>query len=300
MKKILAIAVATAIAAPAMADMTIGGTVAAGYAYSDTNTDGDAGFGIDTASIAISGSTTTDSGLAVAASMGAGGLQRTNNVTGENATLSIAGDFGKVLFANTEAGSGLVGLGGAGAPVEDLTEEVLNGRSAATSGNSLTYYAPAMGAVSVFAGMADVGDAAIGSGQDAEQLYFGATVKAGAATIKADYADYTYSDVSRVRVSGNMDLGSVVLGAGFENKDYSTYDRKESIVSVKVPMGATTLGLAYANSDDGTGTASEANGWSAGVSQVLGGGVTVSAKHTVYEQAGVEKSKGAVLVTMAF
>ena len=295
MKKILAIAVATAIAAPAMADMTIGGTVIAGYSAADDGANETGGFGFDTAAITISGTTTTDSGLTVSASMGAGGLTRgAGDVNGENSTLKIAGDFGSVTAVAANAGSAISGVA---ADAENLSEEVANYGAADSDFEELTYAAPAMGGVTLSATRGEVADAAVGAGDNQTYFKYRATYAFGAASGMVDYTDYTYNTNSRLRATMSFDAGVAKLGLGYEDKDNVG---TEWAAGVTVPAGALSVSAAVAHSENEAGT-TERDGWSVGATYNLGGGVSVNAKTASYQATGAaDATKNALLVTMAF
>ena len=324
MKKILAIAVATAISAPAMADMTIGGTYAFGY----TDTAGDSGFGTDTAAISISASDEVMEGVSIAGGISAGGLTRgASSVTGENAYMKLSGDFGSVTLAEVEAGSGIRGLGQAGAPVNNMEGEIL---AAAANVTLVKYVAPAMGAVTVDVTHAQA--TGMGTGDDTGFISLGATAKLGAVTLRADYTDWSKDATTddRTRVSAQVALGALTVGAGFESRAYEATaataavqgvfnadgtvtaaaeavaatvdrDRDQSILGVSYALNdATKVGAVAVSTDSGT-AATDLSGYSVGFSHSLSGNVSLSANYSDWEtSATADEQKTNVILAYSF
>jgi hypothetical protein len=289
MKKILAIAVATAIAAPAMADMTIGGTVAVGYQAVDS---ADSGFGVDTAALSISGKTEVN-GVAIAANMNVGGLARDAGVAGENASLVASGDFGSVLVGALEIGSGIRGLGQAGAPVNNMEGEILG---AAVNLDIVKYTTPAMGPVKGY--IIQAGGTGLATGDTGAVYVYGATGNLAGVTFAADYSDFTSNNTDRTRVSAKYTAGAVTVGAGYETRDYVTYDRVQTIMGLNYAASdALNVGAVYTTTDDQTTTR---NGYSVGLSNNLGGGVSVSANYASWEGTTADDNKTTVLVAYSF
>jgi hypothetical protein len=295
MKKILAIAVATAISAPAMADMTIGGTYAFGY----TDTAGDGGFGTDTAAISISASDELMEGVSIAGGISAGGLTRgASSVTGENAYMKLSGDFGSVTLAEVESGSGIRGLGQAGAPVNNMEGEILG---AASNVTLIKYVAPAMGNVTV--DLTHAQTTGMGTGDDTASNGIGATVKAGMFTVRADYtgwADDSSTD-DRVRLSAKATFGAVSVGYGYEDRNYSnSTERTNTILGLNYALSdATSVGAAVATTET-TGSA-ELSGTTVGLSHALSGNVSLSANYSDWEtSATADEQKTNVILAYSF
>jgi hypothetical protein len=313
MKKILAIAVATAIAAPAMADMTIGGTYAFGY----TETAGTSGFGTDTAAISVSGSGEVMDGVSVKAGISAGGMTRgASAVTGENAYMSLSGDFGTAYMGEVEAGSGIRSLGQAGAPVNTMEGEILG---AAGNVTLIKYTAPAFGNV-----VADVSYAqatGMGAGEDAGSYGIGATATFGIVKVRADYTDWekNAANTQRTRLSAQLDLGALKVGAGTETRGYkatsavtavaygfdatgavtgttavaakAAYDRTNTIVGASYALSdATTVGAVVVSTDSET-AATDLSGYSVGFAHNLGGNVSLSANYSDWETSQTAKEQ---------
>jgi len=308
MKKILAIAVATAISAPAMADLTLGGTYAFGYTnvdydtptttyaigsntagtaptYTGTSNDTGSGFGTDTAAISLAAEHEFN-GITVKGGISAGGLTRGSSaVTGENAFMSLSGDFGTVYMGEIEAGSGIRALGTAGAPVNNMEGEILG---AAANIATIKYTAPAMGPVTLSVGSAQA--TGMGKGDDESSQSIAADVSVGMIKAKADYT--TWQDDSstddRVRVSAMATFGMVSVGAGYENRNYvsnvvGSKERNQATMGVKVALSdATSIGAAYAKTETDAAN-SERNGYTVGFSHSLSSNMTLSGNYSDWE-----------------
>ena len=312
MKKILAIAVATAISAPAMADMTISGTVAAGYSSTTKNTaasyaldttssspavtttaakTGDAGFGIDTAGLSISGSEEVN-GVTYAGSMSAGGFTRGGSVGGENASLSASGDFGKVTISAVKVATDyIVALGGA---------DNFAGEFAGEATIDSVSYATSVGTATVKVGFSD----AIGIGTDNGDIdpYVQANGSAGPVAYHARYRTYNNASTldNQIQVGGVADLGMVQVGAGYQisNGSGSNADNTVTSFSVALPMGAATLGASLVS--DKTDGAEAVNGTSVAASYAISSNVTASAKYNTWDADSDTVSSVSALVSLSF
>jgi hypothetical protein len=272
MKKILAIAVATAIAAPAMADMTIGGSVAAGWSGTDTSGEG---FGIDTAAISVSGSETLENGLTVSGAFGFENGQEDATVAGTGTVMSVAGDFGKVAFNNNTFGAYTESYGDADNFVGEFGTE--------SNSDVIAYYAPAMGPVTLVLDTSD--GEGIGAGAGNYDAQITALIKAGDFSGRVAYKNYTDAD-NRVRVGGTYDLGALKIAAAFQSQD-DAYDYTSA--GVVVPFGATTLSASVAKKEvaaTSTDVKYNLNGTSFAVSHALSSNVSVSVKYNDYQVAG--------------
>jgi len=221
-------------------------------------------------------------GMKMAASMDVQSRGRTTGVSGRDASLTLSGGFGDVLIGAVEDGNGIIGLGGAGAPVYGLD----NGVSLADVSNVdiLRYTTPAMSGFKGYVAFFDSnGTAAGGAGaggmqdtsltQDATQL--GLTYGAGPVAVAADYTNFGLNAVlatapgldNRFRLSGSYDLGVAKLGLGYEKRKTTAATNNGSadwLLGVSVPFGATTVGLNYARSTV-DGVAQNATGLDFGV-----------------------------------
>jgi hypothetical protein len=340
MKKILAIAVASAIAAPAMADMTISGTIVAGYSSNTadytadlatstvatsgtltsttqnapltqtgtvTSTEtksGNAGFGVDTASIKISGSETLENGLTVSGYMTAAGLSRTG-IAGENAGLTVAGDFGSFEIAETKAGSGTFGFANVGG-AEDFSAE-LSSESTATR----VTYKTNVGDIAVAAGFSET--LGVGAGQD-DGITPELTLTYGGVenlTLMGKY--WKYSDAAkaasadkvqngmRVGVAYDMGMAKVAYAWSNVNAETANKDVSEQSIGLAIPAGAATIGAVWAVQDDEDTAKGKREGISAAVKYALSSNVAVSASYATWDSStSQDEQKSSVLMSLAF
>ena len=282
MKKILAIAVATAISAPAMADMTIGGTIAAGWS-GDSNTS--EGFGIDTAEISVSGSETLDNGVTVSGFLGFENGQEEAPVLGTGSKLSVAGDFGTFYIHSQKSGAYTESYGPADNFVGEFGTEVV--------ADVVAYMAPAMGPVTLVLDTSETGNA-IGAGAGDYDLQATALIKLGSFAGRVAYKNVDAGD-NRVRLGGTFDLGAVKVGASYQNQD-GGYEYTSA--GVTVPMGATTLAASIAKKET---DAVKLNGTSLAVSHTLSSNVSASVKYNDYDvDASTDNKAVTALVTLTF
>lgn len=282
MKKILAIAVATAIAAPAMADMTIGGTVAAGWS-GDSNTA--EGFGVDTASISISGSEALDNGMKVSGAFGFENGQKAKTVLGTGGNLTISGDFGAFAITSQKSGAYTESYGSADNFVGEFSTESV--------GDVISYTAPAMGPVTLVVDTGEGNDASIGTGAGTYDMQVTALVKAGDFSGRVAFKSVD-AGKNRTRIGGTYNLGVVSVGAAFQSQG----DDKYSSAGVVLPLGATTLSASVAKKETATTTL---NGTSFAVAHKLSSNVTASVKYNDYDVNATTQNKATTaLVTLAF
>jgi hypothetical protein len=196
-----------------------------------------------------------------------------SRVLQEDASITISGGFGSITAGAIEATNGIVGLGGAGAPVRGFHNSYNSaaGSLLAGAGNVdlLQYTSPTMSGftarVQVIDGIGNPGQ----GGSDATALTtkasaFGVRYAAGPLTADVDSTAFkvnaaaTTNTKDRTRVSAQYDFGMVRVGLGQENrKTFAGVKTKESIMGVTVPMGAWTFGATTAASRvDGSAKAS--------------------------------------------
>ena len=274
MKKTLAAlaALAATSAAFAQTSVSVSGAYAAGYESTKKAGVKSAGLGTDTASIKASVTEDLSGGMKMSAYVAVGGLARSATVGGEDAGMSLSGNFGTVHLRTIEsAGQGITAKAGAGAPGYDLHDKVFSPNA---NIDQLAYVLPKMGDYTVSVNYVDRGATTatgIGAGEDGKtfvQPSVGAAVAytAGPIDATADFTVWTRRDVAqidrsfsktRLRLSGNYNLGVAKLGVG-----YSTMDRTgaeptttETLVGVSVPMGVITLGATYGTSKGAATTA---------------------------------------------
>lgn len=335
-KQIIALAVAGAISAPAMADITLGADFAFGYESTSNSADGtdDGGFGWDTSEINLSSKTELDNGMTVSGSLGAEGFSRGSTVTGLNSSLAVSGDFGTIRGAVVEAGSGIRGLGGAGAPVNNMEGEVL---IPAVNIDSVSYTTPMFGPVNIYVGHAE-GGTTLGSGETGSSQQIGANLKVGMLTAKGDYTAWQDNSTSddRIRVSAKVDLGSVAIGAGYEVRNFENgtianaapytgdatptaaqsailtaiegtlKERTNTIVGISAPISdMTTLGLNYVEAEwefsGNGGTTLEAKGWTVGIEHALSSNLSILANYSDWEDVlSNDNTKTSILAAYSF
>jgi predicted porin len=204
-------------------------------------------------------------GMKAIASMAVKSRGRDTGIEGRDAYLALAGGFGTVTIGAVEAGNGIIGLGGAGAPVYGMDGSVI---AAAANVDILKYTSPSFSGLQIGVALTDK-TAALGMGaQEAstETATLGAQYANGPIAAYLDTTKYSRNAVPasagvpdlRVRLAGSYDLGVVKLGAGFERKTYLAGGptRKDMIFGVKAPVASNiTLGLNYATSKTNGATA---------------------------------------------
>jgi hypothetical protein len=262
----------------AQSAVTLSGSLAAGYASSTTGTTVTKGFGLDTASFQLGATEDLGGGLTVSGAMGiegvAGGASATANQTMKpnNASMAIAGGFGKVEFlAAKESGNGIIGAGSAGAPIKlDV------GKFAAGAGNNdnVIYTAPKFGDVTVKVLLGEDGakndNFGVGKGIVAAKVVY-VDYAAGPLTAGINFTNYTTSTnaltshsgkSSRTRMTATYDLGMAKLGFGYSTGGvFAGGKNDQTSLGVSVPAGAWSFGagLARASVTDLAAAAGTAN-----------------------------------------
>jgi len=196
-----------------------------------------------------------------------------SRVLQEDATITISGGFGSITAGSVEAVNGIVGLGGAGAPVRGFHNaySTAAGRLLGANANVdlLQYTSPTMSGFTARVQVIDSIGAPAQGGSDVtaatqKASAFGVRYAAGPLTADVDSTAFklnaaaTTSTKDRTRVSAQYDFGMVRVGLGQENrKTFAGVKTKESIMGVTVPMGAWTFGATTAASRvDGSAKAS--------------------------------------------
>ena len=235
----------------------------AGAATAQVSVTGALGFGWEGVSPAVGGSTTgikvTDGNVKFSASEDLGGgmsvltamdIQsrgRDTTIAGRDASITLVTGFGGFTLGAVEAGNGIIGLGGAGAPIigmdgNDSTafDGVLDG---GVNVNIAKYSLPLGNGIGISVARTDAANAL--KGTNAGNTY-GATYSMGAISAALDFTDAALA--KRTRVSGSYDLGVVKLGAGYQTRKFTgvTSTNKQTVLGVSAPYGAFTFGLNYA------------------------------------------------------
>jgi len=262
----------------------------------------ESGFGVDTAAITIAASEDLGGGLKASASMAIGGLTRGDTPAGEDFKVVLSGGFGSILLGQIEIGSGIRGLGTAGAPVNNMEGEVLG---AATSGTDIIKYtAPKMGAITLSASLTEGKGLANGlSKGQSSAVTVGAAYSANGLTASIDTTnwdkDATVYD-NRYRVAAKYDMGAVAVGVGYEDiNNVGTGTTKFTVMGVSAPMGAVTVGAATVTKEV-TGKA-KVSGNTVGVSYALSKRTSLSANTASWKTAGAaSENKSTVLLAHSF
>ena len=263
----------------------------AGAATAQVSVTGALGFGWEGVSPAVGGSTTgikvTDGNVKFSASEDLGGgmsvltamdIQsrgRDTTIAGRDASITLVTGFGGFTLGAVEAGNGILGLGGAGAPIigmdgNDATafDGVLDG---GVNVNIAKYSLPLGNGIGISVARTDAANAL--KGTNAGNTY-GATYSMNAISAAFDYTDAALA--KRTRVSGSYDLGVVKLGAGYQTRKASTAGvgilgtgtNKQTVLGVSAPYGAFTFGLNYSTNKQSTANISN-KGTDVGVSYAL-------------------------------
>jgi predicted porin len=250
-----------------MAQVTLSGKMRFAYEATDTTTSGTAvkanGLRVTDGNFTLSSTEDLGAGLKVVASMDVQSRGRDTTVAGRDASITVMGGFGSVTIGSVEAGNGIIGLGGAGAPVYGMDGTVISG---ASNVDLLKYTSPELMAGlkvsfttldNTAAGTSTLGMGSTSDAQDATVV--GVTYAAGPLAVAADITNYGRNGIAaattvaddRTRVSASYDLGVAKIGYGYQvaaTTATTNNKTKQQIIGVSVPMGALTLGLNYATS----------------------------------------------------
>ena len=263
----------------------------AGAATAQVSVTGALGFGWEGVSPAVGGSETgikvTDGNVKFSASEDLGGgmsvltamdIQsrgRDTTIAGRDASITLVTGFGGFTLGAVEAGNGIIGLGGAGAPVIGLDGNTAGTGSGVLDGgvnvNIAKYSLPLGNGIGISVARTDAANAL--KGTNAGNTY-GATYSMNAISAALDYTDTAL--LKRTRVSGSYDLGVAKLGAGYQTRKASTAGvgtfgagtNKQTVLGVSAPYGAFTFGLNYATNKQSTRNVSN-KGTEVGVSYAL-------------------------------
>jgi predicted porin len=271
MKKTLIALAAVAVSSAAMAQVTVSGKLRFAYEASKSAASPAVkknGLGVTDGDIVFASKEDLGGGMTMTADMAlrlrgrdakdddTSALETTANaIRPRDAKLVLSGGFGSVMIGAIEAGNGIIGLGGAGAPVYGLD----NGTTIAAASNTdlLRYTTPTMSGFNVYVSALDAvggqGMEQAATTQDATQV--GINYAAGPLKVAADITNYgtnsatgTLAD-SRTRISASYNLGVANVGVGYQDAETTTgVNKTERLVGVAVPMGAITVGMNYATS----------------------------------------------------
>jgi hypothetical protein len=230
MKKIIALAVAAVVAAPAMADLTIGG----GAEYKLSLADGDASNSLET-NLDVAASTTSEGGLTVSAF--------TQFEATSNGDASTALDIDDI-FLNIGNGMATVTVSSVGGfankdafSLGADTAAQISGYGASTQERNMDTaitVTPVEGLTVQLAG-------SLSDAQDGYSVYAG--YSAGGVSVAASMEDGGTDATTGYGISASAALGEFTVGV-----DYAANDNSEDMTVLKGAMGA--ISLAYAT--DGT------------------------------------------------
>jgi predicted porin len=212
-------------------------------------------------------------GLKASATMAVQSRGRSTAIAGRDASVSLMGGFGTVTVGAVEAGNGIIGLGGAGAPVYAMDDGVV--LDGGTLVDILSYTSPAFSGFTFTANMTDGSTGTLASAAGTGGMEKSATTT-DATTIGVRYAagpiaaafDVTGAGQnsaaaanvkSRMRVSASYDLGVAKLGFGYQTRKTfaaGAQNNKQMIVGVSAPVGPVTVGFNYATRKEAGATAS--------------------------------------------
>ncbi|NRP57837.1 MULTISPECIES: hypothetical protein [unclassified Marinobacterium] len=296
MKKLLAVAVATAISAPAMADMTIYGTVAVDFIKGDVATSDVSNVERDDVVFGMKGSSQTDAGL---------------NVSAE---VKTEGDFTSPTLAYLKVDNGTVALWGGkfGSPADaaDTVDYSNTGNVTYFSGEvdnavgvTLSSNGFSAGIGAVRNGTTNEGTVAqLGYAVDGLSINFGMeetsnTVTTTTKALKVNGVDYVGTNetdfgfdykATGVKVAYAMD--ALTVGVAIADGEYTSVETPANKVEVETTtifgsyaMGNTTLSAFYAQDEAqfAADPAVEMDTTAFKVAQNLGGGLSAYAEYSI-------------------
>ena len=221
-------------------------------------------------------------GMSVATAMDIQSRGRVTGIDGRDASITLVTGAGGFTLGAVEAGNGIIGLGGAGAPTIGLDGNAVSNADAtqnkgvldsASNVNIAQYSLPVGNGFGI--SIARIDDTATGEGANPGNVY-GATYAMAGFNAKVDVTKAQL--LNRTRLSASYDLGSAVIGAGYQTRKSTTAGlatgafesgtNKQTIIGVAMPVGALTVGLNYATNKNSTEGVSN-KGTDIGVSYAL-------------------------------
>jgi hypothetical protein len=180
---------AVAVAGVASAQVTITGKYAFAYQSARVGTTSTTGGLTTDGDIVFAANEDLGGGMSIAASSALKLRGRgTGTTDGRDATLKLSGGFGTLMVGSIEAGNGILGLGGAGAPTIGLDDsaKTLDG---AGNVDIMRYITPEL-APGLTAYISRVEGVVGAGGSTSASNQIGANFSAGALTVAADIANY--------------------------------------------------------------------------------------------------------------
>ena len=260
---------AVAVAGAASAQVSITGNLGYGWeTKSQGNGPSTKGLKVTDGNVKFSATEDLGGGMSVATAMDIQSRGRDTTIAGRDASITLVTGAGGFTLGAVEAGNGIIGLGGAGAPTIGLdgnraqTDPVAGARNngvldGASNVNIAQYSLPVGNGFGI--SIARIDDTATGEGANPGNVY-GATYAMAGFNVKVDVTKAQL--LNRTRLSASYDLGSAVIGAGYQTRkpNNATAEtllgkgtNKQTIIGVAMPVGALTVGLNYAtnkNADD--------------------------------------------------
>jgi hypothetical protein len=267
MKKTLIAMAVLAASGASFAQVSITGAISYGYRTTTGATGSNAGgFGLDGSALTFAAKEDLGGGMSADASLSFDGINRAG-VGGGDSSLSLAGGFGKLAFAQGR-GSDYLSGGTAGVGGVTLDDKVF---SILTASETITYTLPTLVQGVTVGFNIEEGYATRTIGESATVLGLGAGAAgaapagdyqrnsavsvgyaAGALAVNAKYQAYDHSEILenskyRFSVRGAYDLGLLKVGAGFRNTELQGgATRQDTFFAVGVPVSAAlTLGANY-------------------------------------------------------
>ena len=276
---------AVAVAGAASAQVSITGSLGYGWETSSQgNGPSTKGLKVTDGNVKFSATEDLGGGMSVATAMDIQSRGRGTDIKGRDASITLLTGLGGFTLGAVEAGNGIIGLGGAGAPTIGLdgnraqSDPAAGARNngvldSASNVNIAQYSLPVGNGFGI--SIARIDDTATGEGANPGNVY-GATYAMAGFNAKLDVTQAKL--VNRTRLSASYDLGSAVIGAGYQTRKSTTAGlasggweagtNKQTIIGVAMPVGALTVGLNYATNKNSTEGVSN-KGTDIGVSYAL-------------------------------
>ena len=276
---------AVAVAGAASAQVSITGSLGYGWETSSQgNGPSTKGLKVTDGNVKFSATEDLGGGMSVATAMDIQSRGRETTIAGRDASITLVTGAGGFTLGAVEAGNGIIGLGGAGAPTIGLdgnraqSDPTAGARNngvldSASNVNIAQYSLPVGNGFGI--SIARIDDTATGEGANPGNVY-GATYAMAGFNAKVDVTKAQL--LNRTRLSASYDLGSAVIGAGYQTRKSTTAGlatgaldagtNKQTIIGVAMPVGALTVGLNYATNKNSTESVSN-KGTDIGVSYAL-------------------------------
>ena len=218
---------AVAVAGAASAQVSITGNLGYGWeTKSQGNGPSTKGLKVTDGNVKFSATEDLGGGMSVATAMDIQSRGRVTGIDGRDASITLGTGAGGFTLGAVEAGNGIIGLGGAGAPTIGLDGNAVSNADAtqnkgvldSASNVSIAQYSLPVGngfGISI----ARIDDTATGEGANPGNVY-GATYAMAGFNAKVDVTKAQL--LNRTRLSASYDLGSAVIGAGYQTRKSTT------------------------------------------------------------------------------